>query len=54
MKTEGACLCGDVTVKLAQQPVVVNICHCGNCQRRSGSPFGMAVWLAEPDVEIFG
>ncbi|WP_353217128.1 GFA family protein [Sandarakinorhabdus sp.] len=30
------------------------MCHCADCQRRSGSPFGMAVWLMETDVTIIG
>lgn len=54
MKLDGACLCGAVTVRLARQPAVVNMCHCADCQRRSGSPFGMAVWLAVADVAIVG
>jgi hypothetical protein len=41
-------------VHLAVQPAAVNMCHCADCQRRSGSPFGMAVWLAEADVAISG
>lgn len=54
MNQDGHCLCGAVTVRLATAPVMVNMCHCADCQRRSGSPFGMAVWLAEADVTITG
>ena len=54
MRLDGACLCGAVTVALAQPPARVNMCHCASCQRRSGSPFGMAVWLATEDVTISG
>ncbi|MBC7505855.1 MAG: GFA family protein [Sandarakinorhabdus sp.] len=54
MKLDGTCLCGNVIVTLARQPALVNMCHCSSCQRRSGSPFGMAVWLAQADVEISG
>lgn len=54
MKLAGACLCGGVTLVLARQPVQVNMCHCSSCQRRSGSPFGMALWLADADVAIAG
>lgn len=54
MNRQGQCLCGAVTVQLARAPERVNICHCADCQRRSGSPFGMAVWLAEADVAIAG
>jgi len=51
---DGHCLCGAVQVHLASQPAAVNMCHCASCQRRSGSPFGMAVWLMEADVTISG
>lgn len=54
MRLDGSCLCGAVTVTLARQPLVVNMCHCSDCQKRSGSPFGMAVWLAEAGVAIAG
>ncbi len=54
MNRNGQCLCGGVRVALAADPAMVNMCHCADCQRRSGSPFGMAVWLAEADVTISG
>lgn len=54
MKLAGGCLCGAVSVTLAQPPVVVNMCHCSACQKRSGSPFGMAIWLADADVVVSG
>jgi hypothetical protein len=50
----GACLCGAVTVTIATEPLMVNMCHCADCQRRSGSPFGMAVWVAAADAAISG
>lgn len=54
MNHDGQCLCGAVRVTLAREPAMVNMCHCADCQRRSGSPFGMAVWLLEADVAISG
>jgi hypothetical protein len=51
---DGQCLCGAVRVALAVDPERVNMCHCADCQRRTGSPFGMAVWLAEAEVTITG
>ena len=54
MRLAGACLCGGVTVVLARQPAMVNMCHCSSCQRRTGSPFGMALWLADADVAVAG
>lgn len=54
MTLDGHCLCGAVQVQLAREPQVVNMCHCADCQRRSGSPFGMALWLLEADMTITG
>lgn len=54
MRRDGQCLCGRVRVALACDPPAVNMCHCADCQRRSGSPFGMALWLLESDVKVSG
>lgn len=33
-------------------PVTLFACHCTECQRQSGSAFGMALWIKEPKVEL--
>ncbi len=33
------CQCGSHTLSLKQSPVRVSICHCYDCQKRTGSPF---------------
>ena len=35
-----ACACGGLTATCAGEPVRVGICHCRQCQRRTGSAFG--------------
>ena len=35
-------------------PVRASICHCRNCQRRTGSAFGIGAYFREADVEIRG
>jgi hypothetical protein len=34
-----ACRCGQLEVECAGEPVRISVCHCLNCQRRSGSSF---------------
>lgn len=35
---EGRCLCGAVTISIAQERVGVDVCHCQMCQQWSGGP----------------
>ena len=39
----GGCLCGQVRYELRGQPFMVYVCHCKDCQRQSGSAFGMSM-----------
>ena len=40
---EGGCQCGAVRYRLEGEPVVLAVCHCSECQRQSGSAFGMSL-----------
>ena len=42
----GQCLCGNVMLALHSQLSRLDVCHCQNCQRQTGSPF--AAFLAVP------
>jgi hypothetical protein len=39
----GGCQCGSVRYVLTAEPIRVAACHCKECQRQSGSAFGMAM-----------
>ena len=39
----GGCQCGEVRYRISGEPVVLAICHCKECQRASGSAFGMSL-----------
>ena len=51
---EGGCQCGGLRYGLSKPPLVTIACHCTDCQRQSGSAFGMTMvvprdgfrWLA--------
>ena len=52
MKAE--CQCGQLSVQLAGAPQSVVACHCVDCQRRSGSPFGVLAYYAADQATIAG
>ena len=40
---EGTCQCGAVRYEVKGDPIMVVVCHCTDCQRHSGSAFGMSM-----------
>jgi hypothetical protein len=36
------------------EPAAIVACHCGECQRRTGSPFGLGAYFAREQVKIDG
>lgn len=41
----GRCVCGAVAYRLTDEPLTVYVCHCTDCQKRSGSAFSMSMWV---------
>lgn len=39
--TEGACLCGQVHLRLEGRPLITMACHCGGCQKLTASAFSL-------------
>jgi hypothetical protein len=39
----GDCQCGEVRYRLESEPLELTVCHCRECQRQSGSAFGMSL-----------
>ncbi|MBY8829383.1 GFA family protein [Hephaestia mangrovi] len=48
------CQCGQLRVEVSGEPVRVSVCHCLNCQRRSGSAFAAQARFEDKDVTITG
>jgi hypothetical protein len=42
---EGGCQCGAVRYRIEGEPLVLAVCHCKECQRQSGSAFGMSLMV---------
>ncbi|WP_420418895.1 GFA family protein [Pacificispira sp.] len=49
-----ACACGQLTARCTGEPVSVSLCHCLDCQRRTGSPFGIAAFFDIASVSTGG
>lgn len=47
---EGGCLCGDVRIEVAGDPVTQGICHCRQCQRNCGG--SAATFLIYPAQSV--
>jgi hypothetical protein len=39
----GGCQCGNVRYRIEADPVTLIVCHCSECQRQTGSAFGMSL-----------
>jgi hypothetical protein len=48
---EGGCICGQVRYRV-DEPQVVLMCHCRNCQQRTGSAYAMSLLLYRKDFAV--
>ena len=49
---EGGCQCGQIRYRLEGAPIALTICHCRECQRQSGSAFGMSLIVPEESFRL--
>lgn len=49
-----SCSCGQLRLTCSGEPVRVSICHCLECQKRTGSVFASQARFANADVAIEG
>ena len=54
MSKTAQCSCGRLSVTVEGEPAVVLACHCTECQRRTGSPFGVGAYYPKDKVTITG
>ena len=50
----GGCQCRSVRYVLTTEPIRVGACHCKECQRQSGSAFGMAMLVKKDSLTVTG
>jgi hypothetical protein len=49
-----SCSCSAFTVECLGEPVRIGACHCTECQRRTGSVFGVAAYFPRDQVTFSG
>lgn len=50
----GGCFCGAVRYRLDGAPLLVHVCHCHDCQTRSGSVYALIVLVRTADLSVSG
>lgn len=50
----GGCLCGAVRYALTGPPLLVYVCHCHDCQTRSGAAFTLNMVIQTADLDVSG
>jgi hypothetical protein len=51
MERTASCVCGQLSVTIEGDPAIVNMCHCTDCQRRTGSPFQIGAFFKEEQLK---
>ena len=51
MNLEGGCACKMIRYRLTASPLIVHACHCRDCQRLTGGPFAINIWIEAKFVE---
>ena len=49
-----SCSCGQLKITVEGEPIRISMCHCLDCQRRTGSVFGAQAWFPREKTEIEG
>ena len=45
MNRKATCCCGACAIEVKGEPEINAVCHCRNCQRRTGSAFGWSAYF---------
>lgn len=51
MTRKATCCCGKCTIEVDGEPVINAVCHCRNCQKRTGSAFGWSTYFMDSQIK---
>lgn len=54
MERTATCSCGRLSARCQGEPVRLSVCHCLECQKRTGSAFGVQATFREENVTLSG
>jgi hypothetical protein len=54
LEMTGGCLCGQVRYSANAEPTFVEVCHCKNCQKQTGTAFSVMVGIPKSAISIHG
>jgi hypothetical protein len=49
-----SCACGQLIITTTGEPIRVSVCHCLECQRRTGSAFGVQARFPTTSIQVAG
>ena len=52
LPVEGACMCGQVRMKVSAPPIMTMACHCTGCQKLSASAFSLTAMIPSQAFEV--
>jgi hypothetical protein len=54
VERHATCACGQLRATCTGEPAKVSLCHCLECQRRTGSTYGIAAFFPREKVRLSG
>lgn len=49
---DGACMCGEIRMRVSAPPIITMACHCTGCQKLSASAFSLTAMLPAEAFEV--
>ncbi|VAW69319.1 hypothetical protein MNBD_GAMMA09-1648 [hydrothermal vent metagenome] len=50
MISTATCCCANVSITISGKPAINAVCHCDNCKKRTGSAFGLSIYVKNQQI----